>query len=374
MSTVRDPLDPGAQRQHLLPPAESERIFVQHIAPTLLSDGRPVPDPRVVLLSGQPAAGKTAITRLLRASFTADQFTAAEASGGTLQRGTLQDSTVQAGAVEVDVDELIAFHPELPRLRAVDELTAEDLVHADARRWLDRAVDHLIDRRVNILLEHGLRSRDVTDALLRRFHNVGYAVDAVLLATPAAVSLLGNLDRYQTAHETTGAGRFVLPDLHDTRYTQLLQVADWLQDDFRVRSVSAYRRDGNLLMHNRRETIGAWENPGRLADAVRTERERPWTAAESRDFLALHADLVDRMEPLWATQLHRARQAAEPLLHPQTVGADRPGPRADDVPRRGHGTDRRTSPPPTARSSSPASPPSPGPGLPRSPRSSGPAR
>jgi hypothetical protein len=295
VSEARDPLDPGAQRQHHLPAEQSEDIFVRHIAPTLLAGGQSRDQPLVILVSAQPAAGKTAVTRLLRTEF--------EGAGD---------------AVCVDVDELIAFHPDLPRLRAADELTAEDLVHADARRWLDRAIEHLIGRRVNIVLEHGLRSREVTDDLLHRFAEAGYRIEAVLLATPAAQSLLGNLGRYQTAHESTGSGRYVLPELHDARYSGLLQVADWLQEDPRVQAVSAYRRDG-ALHRNERTAQGEWRDPGLLRQAIQTERDRRWTVQESTDFLKLHAGLAARMDPSWAPALQAARDAAATLLHPDVA-------------------------------------------------------
>lgn len=337
MSRSRDPLDPGAQKQHFLPAERAKDIFARHIAPTLLAFGEPQEQPVVVVRSAQPAAGKTAITRLLRAAF--------DGSGG---------------AVGVDVDELIAFHPDLPGLRAADELTAEDLVHADARRWLARAVEHLIQRRVNIVLGHGLRSREVTDDLPRRFTEAGYRVEAVLLATPAALSLLGNLGRYQTAHESTGSGRYVLPELHDARYAQLLQ------------AVAAYRRDGTLLARNERGGAGGWQDPVRLRQVIQAERERRWTAGESRDFLTLHADLAARMDRSWTSALRKVMEAAAPLLHPDATGPDNPpasagGPAITPPP--GH----RPGPTPGARRPDRPSPPPPPPPSP-SPRRGGPAR
>jgi hypothetical protein len=358
VSQSRDPLDPGAQKQHLLPDELSEQIFAGHIAPTLLSAGRSLEHPRVILLSGQPAAGKTAITRLLRAGF--------EPAEGVV--GVDVDTDDTDGAVEVDVDELIAFHPALPGLRADNELAAEDLVHADARRWLDRAIDHLIGRKVNTVLEHGLRSQDVIDDLLRRFTEAGYRVEAVLLATPAALSLLGNLGRYQVAHETTGAGRYVLPELHDARYAQLLQVADWLQDDPRVQAVSAYRRDGTLLQRNERGDDGGWQDPTRLRQVIQAERERPWTVGESSDFLTLHAALAARMDRSWASALQGALEAAAPLLHPNTTRGHTPPPAAGG-PAITPSSGPRPGPTPAARRPDRGLPPPP-----PSPKRGGPAR
>ncbi|HET9658057.1 MAG TPA: zeta toxin family protein [Kineosporiaceae bacterium] len=349
MSQSRDPLDPGAQKQHFLPAEQAEDIFTRHIAPTLLAFGEPQEQPVVIVLSAQPAAGKTAITRLLRATF--------------------DDS---GGAVGVDVDELIAFHPDLPGLRAADELTAEDLVHADARRWLARAVDHLIQRQVNIVLEHGLRSREVTEDLLGDFAAAGYRIEAVLLATPAAQSLLGNLGRYQTAHESTGSGRYVLPELHDTRYAQLLQVADWLQDDPRVQAVAAYRRDGTLLARNERGADSGWQDPARLRQVIQAERERRWTVGESNAFLTLHAGLAARMAPAWTPALQRALEAAAPLLHPDAPGPDTPPPAADGPAITAPRQPRPRPTPGTRRPDRPSPPPPPPP--PPSPRRGGPAR
>ena len=74
-------------------------------------------------------------------------------------------------------------------------------------------------------------------------------------------------------------------------------------------------------MHNQRDTAGGWQNPARLRNTVQAERERPWTAEESTAFLTLHDDLTRRMDRTWTPQLHKARQAAAPLLHPDVAAA-----------------------------------------------------
>jgi pantothenate kinase-related protein Tda10 len=59
------PRDPDAEARYLLPAAQSEQIFQDHVVP-LLGSAAPQEHPVVVVLTAQPGAGKTTLTAALR--------------------------------------------------------------------------------------------------------------------------------------------------------------------------------------------------------------------------------------------------------------------------------------------------------------------
>lgn len=285
-------VDPLAQSPYLLPDKKSQEIFERDIAPFWFAHGKPQQRPRMIVVMAQPGAGKTAITRLLREDFAAE-----------------------GDAVSVEVDSLKRFHPELTALqREFDEVAADEYVQADARRWQEMALSHLMARRVNVIIEQFPRSRAMLDELVTQFANAGYDVRAALLTTPLAQSRQGVLLRYQHGHER-GGGRDVPDDKQEDRFRQLPKIADWLQSDPRVAGIRLYQRDGRLVHDNARDPAGRW-SAGSTREALVEERLRRWDVAESQEFLSGQADLANRMGPEWRSRIELARTAAQDLLHP----------------------------------------------------------
>jgi UDP-N-acetylglucosamine kinase len=327
-------LTPGGSRDYLLPAHESERIFTRQIAPSLLRAEPTGARPIAILLRGQPGAGKTVLAARL-----ADETTGRPA--------------------RVDVDMFRAFHPAYQQLRTVGDLTADALVQADARRWFEMAIEHLAGVRADILAEHV-----IPDDTLARLDEAGYRIGAALLAVPQAVSRLRVLERYQLAREVTGTGRYVSRQAHDRRYQDLLDVAADLDSDPQIAAADVYGRaaDSRPVYRNQRQPGGEWQHPAAARAALERERSRPWTARESRNFLALHASLATRIDLALKADLDDALGLAGPFLHtPSGISLDRltavsfPLPLAEAL-RQGPAPPRarrRPTPPPSCRHDTP---------------------
>lgn len=285
--------DPGA---YLLSPEESQQIFHEHIVPTMLAEAAPQREPVMILLTAQPGAGKSVLARDIRATF--------------------PDG---ARPVIIDVDSFRPFYPGYRDLHKEWGWTADDLVQADARRWLDQSVAYLAEHRANAIVEHGLRDRHVTDALLNRFASAQphpFRIEAAILAVSAAESRLGMLERYQLGHEQAGLGRYVAEEVHDHRYRHILDVADWLEADPRVSAATVYRRGSTSpVFRNERGRDGRWSQQPSLRQIIESQRRRPWSLEESKGFLRLYHSLTARTAPEWRPALKRISDAAEPLLH-----------------------------------------------------------
>lgn len=292
--------DPGGDRTYMLPKEQSDLLFTQ-IAQTMFAGTVPQDQPVATILSAQPGAGKTVLAQDIKATYPEG-----------------------SQPVAVDMDAFRGFHPEYERLRAEHgPQGADDLVQAQTRIWFESAIDYLVDQGSHLIVEHGLRDREVTDRLLTKLSDeVGgrapYRIEAALLASPAAVSDLGILERYQLGHEMTGQGRIVAADLHDQRYAHLAEIADWLDADPRVTAQAVYQRGSAEPVH-RNERLDNGEL--RLSVATRTVleevRNQPFTLEQSRAYLTLHASLRARMAHEWEPRLQRALDIAAPLLHPE---------------------------------------------------------
>ncbi|MER6121767.1 zeta toxin family protein [Streptomyces sp. NPDC001795] len=292
--------DPGVDRTYVLPQEPSDLIFEQ-IVQTLLAGAAPQDQPVATILSAPPGAGKTVLAQQIRATYPEG-----------------------SQPVAIDVDAFRKFHPDYLHLRAEHgPQGADDLVQAQARIWFESAIDYLVEQRSHLIVEHGLRDREVTDRLITKLSaevdgSAPYRIEAALLGTSAAVSELGILERYQLGHETTGQGRIVAAELHDQRYGHQAVVADWLDADPRVRAVAIYQRGSAEPVHrNERLDNGELRQPVGTQSVLEEVRNRPFTLEQSRTYLTLHASLQARMAPEWEPRLQRALELAAPLLHPE---------------------------------------------------------
>ncbi|MGW1412631.1 zeta toxin family protein [Streptomyces sp. NPDC002403] len=139
--------------------------------------------PVVVIVGGQPGAGKTQIADLVQ---------------GVLNR--------RGGAVRVARDLYKATHRHYDALLAADVRTAGAKVRPDTSRWQAEAEEHIRARRFDAVVESALADPDETRASSAAYRRSGHRIEVVALATPEALSQLGILDRFLTeAVHTTSA-------------------------------------------------------------------------------------------------------------------------------------------------------------------------
>jgi hypothetical protein len=147
------------------------------------------------------------------------------------------------------------------------------------------------------------REAEVND-FLAQFRAHGYRSEIAFVATPLAVSWMGNLDRYQGQYETKGIGRTSLRAPYESTAAQILDTVTNLEQQGAVDEISVYRRGDTLLYRNTRtpDSTG-WTDPPRVRDAVATERSREWTQPEAQALIAQMTDLAARTEPQWRPDL-----------------------------------------------------------------------
>ncbi|WP_432973768.1 zeta toxin family protein [Dactylosporangium sp. CA-233914] len=287
---MTQPIDP---RRYLLSDEQSQRIFNTRIVPNELARGVPQDDPIVVFVAGQPGAGKTRTTQAVQ-----DRLD---------ERG---------GAVVVNSDFYKPYHPQYGRLLAEDDRNAAPYTSMDGRRWMAAAERHLIEHRVDTIIETTMRDPGDFVEPAQMFRDAGYRVEAVIMAVPEPLSRLGIVDRYHTQVAEQGHGRLTARENHDASYRGVLEAARAIDEDRIVDAVDVYRRGGDRLYGNDLTPDGEWREAPAAAAAIESERARPWTPAETQRFAGDVERVAAGAGPQWRPELAGITSLAEPLASP----------------------------------------------------------
>ncbi|MEU4603282.1 zeta toxin family protein [Kribbella sp. NPDC023972] len=283
----------------VLDAAENERIFRERIVPDELT-GTPQEQPILVIVAGQPGDGKAVVTALIE---------------GVLSRHGRQPVTISP-------DRYQHYWP-LFRTPLDEEPTSEGYLSTDSRRWTTKATSYARSHRFDVVMESPLLSPGDVEQAAQEFKSAGYRVEVAILAVPEAASRLGVLDRHIRALEVYGYGRLADPAMHDSSYHRVLDTAEAIDRPQYVDEVAVLRPDGQIIHAGN----GRWQQESSAAEAVERERKRPWTAAESREFLEAVAEIrrIGRSAPIEWIQREAADGAklvtslAKPHLHPDAV-------------------------------------------------------
>ncbi len=289
---------------------ESYDVLHRVILPTATRDVLAQPRPVVVVVAGQPGAGKTRIAGLVQAALA--------------HRG---------GAVRVGRDLYKPAHRHYPSLLAANVRTAGTLVRPDTTRWQAAVEAHVRERRFDAVVESALADPDDFRASALAYRAAGYRIEVVVVATAEALSQLGIVDRF-LSEAAIGGGPYVSWENHDTCAKGLLATLAVIGTEQLADRTTVLRRDGTVLYANEITPEGSWRRRPAADRAVRMERARPWTAPETAAFrrdLArtdrrVHTELADEDRRL-AVQRDSERAAAwsEPVRRTAQPTATPPG-------------------------------------------------
>ncbi|MFJ1847045.1 zeta toxin family protein [Streptomyces sp. NPDC088146] len=284
---------------------ESRQALQQVILPAFTQGAARQSHPVVVIVGGQPGAGKTHIADLVQ---------------GVLNR--------RGGAVRVARDLYKAAHRYYDALLAADVRTAGAKVRPDTSRWQAEVEEHIRACRFDAVVESALADPDETRASSAAYRRSGHRIEVVALATPEALSQLGILDRFLTEAVHAAGGRYVSWENHDSCAKQMLSTLAVIEAEQLADRITVVRRDGTALYDNELTSGGKWVRAAAAASVVRTERLRPWNAPRTRVFRQelVRAEVLVHDEQLPTDQrlavsrdAERAAAAAEPvrrIAHP----------------------------------------------------------
>ncbi|MGX1913548.1 zeta toxin family protein [Streptomyces phaeochromogenes] len=243
-----------------LPEQESLEVLHRVILPAVTQGAAAQARPVVVVVAGQPGAGKTTL---------ADRVAAVLARRG--------------GAVRVGRDLYKPLHRRYAGVLAADVRTAGALVRPDTVRWQAAVEAHVREMGFDAVVESALADPDDFRASSRAYRTVGHRIEVVVLAISEALSQLGIVDRFLT-DAADGGGRYVSWENHDTCVKGLLATLAVIETEQLADRVTVVRRDGTALYTNELTPEGTWRRRPAAERVVRAERARPWTAPETAVF------------------------------------------------------------------------------------------
>ena len=245
----------------------------------------PAAAPRCYLLGGQPGAGKTGLRKAIEAALDEEK------------------------PLLVDPDELRIYHPGYVAFVEENPLTAASRTHADAAAWADELRVAALERAVNVIVDGTLRSPDwavqmAVDAAARR-----YAVEVHAVAVPLEVSRQGVRGRLEASFaaqddptipdDEKPLPRDVPDNIQLDAYNGLPASLEALSRSGLVARVRVARRDGTALadLHGQDDVDAAAEiDPNPFAEALRRERDRPWTGEEIADYQERAQTILSQMQ------------------------------------------------------------------------------
>ncbi|MEU5971944.1 zeta toxin family protein [Streptomyces globisporus] len=272
-------------------------VLRQLILPAATRTAAPQERPVVVLVAGQPGAGKTEIADLVQASLG--------------RRG---------GAVRVCRDLYKPMHPSYAALLAADVRTAGAKVRPDTSRWQAQVEEHVRAQRFDAVVESALADPTEFRASSAAYRSSGHRIEIVVVATAEAWSQLGTLDRLLTGAAAGEGPRYVGWDNLDTCAKELPGTLAVIEAEQLADRITVVRRDRTVLYDN--ELIeGTWRRRTAAERAVLRERHRPWGARETALFhralaqaqVRVHRDLPEDERLAVQRDAGRAAALAEPV-------------------------------------------------------------
>ncbi|MET9274365.1 zeta toxin family protein [Kribbella sp. NPDC003557] len=294
-----------------LTPDEANAVTARRIAqitPLWLPERAAGQRPVLVVIGGQPAAGKSTAQELIRAALDARRVAV------------------------YDRDDDPPAHPRFDPIMRANGVDGNLLVAEGLPPNLrDDCLDHLRSRQYDVIASSPLQSEAATRFWVDGFRPENYRIAVVYIATNEANSLLGIANRYQQAKDTVGYGRWLEKELHDRAAAGMPDAAHAAEVQGLVDDLYVVDRDGNVLYENHRGDDGVMPPPHRGRETILGERNRPPTPAEHQWFLGTAVPLLDRAADLeppvlqlvqTALRLHNERPAPEPLVRGSELRLD----------------------------------------------------
>ena len=175
-----------------------------------------------------------------------------------------------------------------------DDRNAANLTHADCGPWANRLLRDGVEGRRNIIIDQTSRDPEALAKMTVGLRQAGYRVELHVMAVAAAVSEQRIHERYEGQKEASGFGRFSTKDKHDEAYAGVHASVGAAERGNLVDRLVLYDKSAQPIYENRLEN-GTWRAAPGADRAMQTERTRPMTLQERREYAAGFDALADKL-------------------------------------------------------------------------------
>lgn len=160
---------------------------------TLIAGKRESKDKTLIIVGGQPGAGKTRLIPIAKME-------------------------LKNNVVVVDFDELKAFHPYYLEVCAKYNEDAHRILHFDVNKVKNKILDRLIEENYSVIYEGALRDTEGFIEFAKKFKEKGYSIKLDVLAVPKLESYCSEILRYALSLIQQQTPRWVNKASHDEAY------------------------------------------------------------------------------------------------------------------------------------------------------------
>ncbi|KIF01041.1 hypothetical protein PL81_37785 [Streptomyces sp. RSD-27] len=253
--------DPSA---YFLSEQELRARFDERAREFVFGGFQPQTRPVLVLLGGQPAAGKSQA-----------MDAAARRHNGTV--------------VPLTGDDLRPLHPRYQDLLVEDAQTREAATAQFSGAMVRMSIEHALHHGYGLLLEGVFRDPAMTIGTAEQFARAGRPVEVVALAVREERSRLDALDRFLEG------GRWTPPALQDLAYAKVPETVGAAEESPAVLRITITNRSGADLYSSERDADGQWPGGPGAVPVLENERKKPLPSDEAASWLAKHRTVLVEM-------------------------------------------------------------------------------
>lgn len=189
----------------LVDDATLDRVYHASVRDALFAGAVPAATACVVIVGGQPGAGKTAATLVARREL---------AGAGE-------------GVAYINGDELRPYHPHYEQLLAADKSTAADRTSEDVGLWVERGIREAAAAKFHAVIETTMRQPAVVARTAAMFAGAGHVVELRVLVVDPELSRLGIYQRFaRSLDQSESAPRFTLARYHEEALARMPDTLD----------------------------------------------------------------------------------------------------------------------------------------------------
>ena len=229
----------------------------------------PTENPKVVLLGGQPGAGKSGLENMIN-----EKKNYASISG----------------------DDYRKYHPRFKEINLKYGRDASKYTQQWAAEITEKLIKELGKEKYNLIIEGTLRTAELPLKEASAFKKAGYEVELNVVVVKPEKSRLGTLERYEAMLKQGDTPRMTPKEHHDLVVENIGNNLEIIYNSKAFDNIKLFDRENNLL-YNYKETPKI--NP---KDILNKEFIREWKKEEIKDFKEKWENLIKTMENRKAPQ------------------------------------------------------------------------
>ena len=223
----------------------------------------PTENPKVVLLGGQPGAGKSGLENMVN---------------------------IKKNYVSISGDDYREYHPRFKEINLEYGREASKYTQQWAAEITEKLIKELRKEKYNLIIEGTLRTAELPLKEANAFKKAGYNVELNVVVVKPEKSRLGTLERYEAMLKQGKVPRMTPKEHHDLVVNNIGNNLEIIYNSKAFDNIKLFDRENNLL-YNYKESPNV--NP---KDILNKEFNRVWKKEEIEKFKEKWKNLIKVME------------------------------------------------------------------------------